>query len=268
MKNNIQREINWLIKEKYKGQINKKNQKNFEQDLFCLKRGEPIDYIIGFKDFLGCKIDLSYKPLIPRQETEFWTSKFVVEIKQSFDFAQDKTLHVLDIFAGSGCVGLAIIKNVKKAKVVFVDNDKKAILQIKKNLKLNFKNQHSDILENVRVLKSDLFKKLKIKNYRNYFYYILANPPYIPINNKDKIEKSVLKYEPYKALFGGKDGLFYINKFLKQAKNYLSENGVIYMEFDSAQKNTINKLLKKYNYQSWKFYKDQFNKWRFLKVYK
>lgn len=68
------------------------------------------------------------------------------------------------------------------------------------------------------------------------------------------------------ALFGGKDGLFYIRKFLKEAKNHLNKNGKIYMEFDYIQKREIERLLKKFSYKNYKFNKDQYNKWRWVEI--
>ena len=88
------------------------------------------------------------------------------------------------------------------------------------------------------------------------------------MKNKNKVQKSVLKYEPRKALFGGNDGLFYIKKFLKQAKNYLNSGGIIFMEFSPEQKKEIQKLILKYKYKNYKFYKDQYKKWRWVWISK
>ena len=249
---NLQREISWLLKEKYNGQLTNKAKK----DIARLKNGQPLDYVIGFTDFLGCRIDLSYKPLIPRVETEFWVKEALDDIKESFDYAQDKTLRVLDIFAGSGCIGIAVLKNTNTLLCDIAEKDSKLINQIKKNLKLNkiYKKRY-------KLIESDIFKNIKKK-----YDLILANPPYIPIKNKNKIQKSTLKYEPKDALFGGQDGLYFIKKFLKKAKNYLTENGTIYMEFYFLQKGKIEKFLKNFEYKSWQFHKDQFNKWRYVKI--
>ena len=80
------------------------------------------------------------------------------------------------------------------------------------------------------------------------------------------IQKSVLKYEPKQALFGGKDGLFYIRIFLKEAKNHLNRGGRIYMEFDSSQKKAIEKLFKKFRCSNFKFHEDQYGKWRYVVI--
>ena len=67
------------------------------------------------------------------------------------------------------------------------------------------------------------------------------------------------------ALFGGKNGLFWIKKFLKEVKNFLTKNGKVYFEFDPYQKIEIEKILKK-EFKKFKFFKDQFKKWRFCKI--
>ncbi len=252
---NLNQEINWLLKEKHNSQLTNKAKKDIER----LKKGEPVDYVIGFTDFLGCKIDLSYKPLIPRVETEFWVGKFIEELKNLLKVEDCKLkIRCLDIFAGSGCIALAIFKNTNILLCDIAEKDNNLVKQIKKNLKLNKIDK-----KRYKIIQSDIFSNIKGK-----YDFILANPPYIPIKNKNKIHKSTLKYEPSNALFGGKDGLYFIKKFLKQAKDYLKENGIIYMEFDSLQKKSIEGMLKKENYSNWQFYKDQYGKWRYVRISK
>ncbi len=252
MKNeNLQKEISWLLKEKYNGKPSKK----FNNDVKRLKKGEPVDYVIGFTNFLGCKIDLSKKPLIPRKETEYWTAFAAGDIKNRVDNYSNK-IKVLDIFSGSGCVGIAILASLP-VECDFAEKDPQMIKQIKINLKNNFVKKPKS-----KVIQSNVFSKVTRK-----YDYILANPPYIPTKNKNKIQKSVLKYEPKEALFGGKDGMEFINQFLSKAPKYLNKYGRIYMEFNPEQKNKIEKIIKKVKYKKWKFAQDQFGKWRWVVVF-
>lgn len=250
------------MKEKYKG----KPAEQFYKDVERLGAGEPIDYVIGFTEFLGCKIDLSKRPLIPRPETEFWTKKAIEIMKSSnhnntrsraIMIAKNK-IKILDVFAGSGCIGIAVFKKIKNCKVDFADKDKKCLEQIKINCRRAGMAQS-------KIIQSDIFRNIK-----NKYDYIFANPPYVAKNRINDVQKSVLKYESKQALFGGKDGLFYIRKFLKEAKNHLRpagfgrSGGRIYMEFDPPQKKEIEKILKKFGYNNFQFKKDQYNKRRWL----
>ncbi len=268
---NINNKINWILQEKYNGELTNKAKIDIER----LKKGEPLDYIIGFVNFLGCKIDLSKRPLIPRVETGYWTDIAIKELKN-----QNRKLKILDMFSGSGCIGISIMRHIGKATVVFADSQNNCIEQIKINCKINMRSIFSSLvrrnkinflsplsLENkinkkrYKIIQSDVFKNVEGK-----FDYIFANPPYIPIKRKNKIQKSVLEYEPKEALFGGKEGFFYIRKFLASAKDFLNDEGRIYMEFDSIQKKEIEKLLRGLDYKNFKFYKDQYNKWRYVVI--
>jgi len=239
--------IQKIVNEKYQG--NRSCIKKTE--LKRLKQGEPIDYIIGFVPFLNCQIDLRYKPLIPRPETEWWTEQMLKKITHS-------KIKCLDLFSGSGCIGIAILKNKPQAHVDFADIDIKCLKQIKINLKLNNIN-----LKRYHVIKSDVFSKINKK-----YDLITANPPYVSDKKNNLKLKTVLKYEPKKAILANKNGLKYIKIFLLEANKHLKPNGIIYLEYDSCQKKEIEKILKKYPYSEYQFYHDQFNRWRYLVIKK
>ncbi len=255
------REMQWLLEEKYHGKLTREAKKDiarlsrFAGSRIARQRGEHIDYVIGFVDFLGCKIDLSQKPFIPRPETEFWVKGAVEYIKSKIRDTKYK-IRVLDLFAGSGCIGVAILKHVSQAHVDFGEKDKKLLSQIRLNAKKNGIEK-----KRYKVVQSNIFSNIKGK-----YDYIFANPPYIAESRKNKVQASVLKHEPQEALFAGKDGLDSIRPFLNQAKGFLAPNGRIYLEFDSPQKKEIEKLLNRYEYSSWQFFKDQFGKWRWVKI--
>lgn len=242
------KEIGWLLREKHKGV----KTPGFLKDTERLKRGEPVDYVIGFTDFFGCRIDLSQKPLIPRSETEYWAEQAIEEIKKD----KKESLRCLDVFAGSGCVGIAVLKHVSGARVDFAEKYSHWCGQIRVNLTLNH-----IASARWRVIQSDVFSRVKGK-----YDYIFANPPYIAESRLKKVQPSVAKWEPKQALFAGRDGLAFIEKFLSQAKHHLNPGGKIWMEFDSWQKPAIDRLLKHYGYAHFDLRKDQYKKWRSIYI--
>ncbi|MDP2938715.1 MAG: class I SAM-dependent methyltransferase, partial [Candidatus Omnitrophota bacterium] len=139
---------------------------------------QPIEYKRGYVNFLGCKIDLKFRPMIPRKETAFWLKRVIKEIcKKGENFA------FLDVFSGSGCIGLAVLKNCsKRAKMgVFSEIDKGFVKQIKFNLKLNEIDP-----KKYKVVQSDIFK-----NITGRYGYIFANPPYVGLDNRHLVQESV-----------------------------------------------------------------------------
>jgi len=243
MQKDIEKEIGWLLKEKY----HHKPTEKFYNDVKRLKAGEPVDYVIGFTNFLDYKIDLSKKTLIPRQDTAFWVEQELKNIKNG---------KVLDIFSGSGCIGIAILKRRPKVLCDMADKDKKAIEQIKINCELNKIDK-----KRYKIIKSDIFKKAKGK-----YDFIFANPPYVATKKIYSVQKSVLKYEPKIALFAGTDGLYYIRKLLVEAKNRLNSGGKIFMEFSGEQKPAIEKIILQNKYSKFEFKRDGSDRWRWVSI--
>ncbi|MDD4624779.1 MAG: HemK family protein methyltransferase [Candidatus Pacebacteria bacterium] len=212
----------------------------------------PVPYKKGFSKFLGLKIDLSQRPLIPRTETACWTKAAIKEIRKE----TKEKISCLDLFAGSGCIGLAVLAKTEKVSCDFGDVSPENIKQIKVNIGLNGLKKRE-----AKIILTDVFSNVKKK-----YDYILANPPYIAGVRFHLVQPSSLAFEPRIALDGKKDGMFYIDKFLKDAKNFLKPGGKIFMEFDFYQKKELEKSLKKYGWKDYKIYKDQFGKERFVKI--
>ncbi len=215
----------------------------------------PEEYKKGYADFLGCKIGLSRQVLIPRPETEFWTRQAIGGLKKI-----KRPLRILDIFSGSGCVGIAVAKRLPQAVVDFGEIDPEAVKQIKINLNTNgIEKGRAEIFQ------SDIFKDIPAEN---RYDAILANPPYVDPARAGEVQRSVLDYEPHGALFGGERGTDIIDKFLKDVKDYLKPEGIVYLEFDPRQLPEIKKILTRERFSSFGFFKDQFGLWRFVRAIK
>jgi len=241
----MKQEILWLLNEKYQG----KKTKEFEKDALLLKKGVPVDYLIGFVNFLGAKIDLSKRPFIPREETQFWVKNFILSLKSS----KKKDLLILDLFAGSGAIGIALLKNLSKKikRVDFGEKNGKFLKQIKINILLN-----KIPLKKVKLIKTDVFENIKEK-----YHFILANPPYCDPKKRKWFQKSVLNYEPKEAVLAKDGGLYFIKKLIFEGKKYLKKGGKILFEFSPEQKEKIKNLAKNSDLEV-KFFKDNYNLWR------
>src|SRR3989344_3055929 len=240
----LSKELSWLIDEKYGG---RRCLRAFG-DTLRLLFGVPLDYVMGKKDFLGFPIALTDRPLIPRNETEFWFERAISLIPTD----REKPVRCLDLFSGSGCIGVALLKLIPNSHVTFADNDKKCIRQIEKNLALNNIPSHR-----YAVTRSDVWK-----NISGTFDCIFANPPYIPKTHRSGVAQDVLRFEPHGALFGGTDGLCYIKNFLAGTIARIHSGGILFFEFDERKKDAISELLDEVPSRKYELWKDQFGAWR------
>lgn len=242
-------EEQWLLTEKYGG----RESEAFAADCERLKAGEPLAYVIGWVPFLDCKIWLDSRPLIPRPETEFWTEKATVEI--SATCAATSSPRILDLCAGSGCIGVAVAKEVPEAHVTFAEIDPLHLPTIEKNLRENIA-EYSNRLEYYQIVQSDLFKNVAGK-----YDFILTNPPYID-PALDRADVSVKNFEPHQALYGGSGGMELIQKIVAESPQYLSQHGQLWIEHEPEQTEAIDKLSTTYGFQV-KTHNDQFGQQRY-----
>lgn len=219
----------------------------FHADLERLKAGEPLAYLIGHTPFLNCQLRLDSHPLIPRTETEYWVEKSIESIQK--DSKPDTK--ILDLCAGSGCIGVAVAKVVSDSHILFAEIDPNHLSTIRKNLEHNLPD-YSKRKEYLKVVESNLFE-----NVDDTFDFIFTNPPYID-PAVDRTEYSVNSYEPHLALYGGSEGLTVIDDIVSSAPKYLKEGGQLWIEHEPEQVEVIHSLAKKNNF-SVATYKDQYD---------
>ncbi|KXJ98104.1 MAG: Release factor glutamine methyltransferase [Parcubacteria bacterium OLB19] len=224
----LSQEEKWLLEEKYNGE----KSEAFFADCEKLKAGIPLAYLIGYIPFLNAKIYLDSNPLIPRPETEFWVEKSLTEIRKISETERD--VKILDLCAGSGCIGIGILKNCPDLKLDFIEIDQKHQITIEKNCHLN--NINTNLY---RVLIGDLFSPLTDEKYD----FILSNPPYID-PKLDRTEESVKNNEPEIALYGGDDGVKIIEEIITETPQYLKPKGQLWLEHEPEQVEKITELAK------------------------
>lgn len=253
------RECQWLLDEKYAGV----ETPAFFVDLVHLAQGEPLAYLIGQIPFLDATIFLDSRPLIPRPETEYWVAHAIAEIRARGVEEQKLPLSVLDLCAGSGCIGVSVLKilvtTMPDAHVDFCEIDVGHHDTITKNLRENNIDP-----ERARIHSGDLLTE--VAKAKPKYNFILTNPPYIDPKHIDHVEKSVTGYEPARALFGGTDGMEYIARIIREAPQYLTRPGVLYIEHEPKQKELIHTLAQSLSYTSCDTYKDQWQMDRYTRL--
>jgi release factor glutamine methyltransferase len=235
----MNKEVEWLFRDKYNGILEPQFEADFNNDLLRLQNGEPLAYVIGWVPFLGAKIYLDSLPLIPRAETEYWVANAVEKIKDCAKKYNKENVKVLDLCAGSGCIGVAVLKNITGAQVDFVEIDTKHHENIKKNILEN-----GIDLNRTKIFGGNLFENLNTNELGDQKYdFILTNPPYVNPQYINDVQDGVLKNEPHLALFGGNDGMQIVREILQNAPKFLNENGVLYIEHEPHQATEIQTIL-------------------------
>ena len=219
----------------------------YTEQLIC---GKPIQYILGKAWFMGQNFIVNENVLIPRPETEE-----LVEWIISYANIKNKTLSILDIGTGSGCISIALKMALPHCEVSALDISKEALKLAQlnaNNLNVSIQWMEQNILDTVAL--------------ENAYDIIVSNPPYIPIREKESMQKQVVNFEPSLALFvPDEDPLIFYRTIAKMAKQSLSKNGQLFFEIHYDQGNAILTLLNELNFHA-ELRQDSFGKDRMIRA--
>ncbi|MGN8896597.1 peptide chain release factor N(5)-glutamine methyltransferase [Flavonifractor sp. HCP28S3_F3] len=192
--------------------------------------GEPVAYIIGEWEFYGLSLEVSSDVLIPRMDTEVLAERAILLARAAGEGAR-----VLDLCAGSGCVGLAAASNVPECRVVLADVSEAALKLCKQNIR------RCDLNARVTCVHADALEPPAAALWD--FDVIACNPPYIPTGDIAGLDVSVRDYEPRSALDGGADGLDFYRAIAERWGKALRLGGSLVFEVGIGQAPDVEQIL-------------------------
>ena len=192
--------------------------------------GEPVAYLIGEWEFYGLPLDISRDVLIPRPDTE-------VLVEQALEYIKPLgACRVLDLCAGSGCIGLAVASQTADTRVVLGEYSDAALRICRQNVRRNGLSG--------RVVPMQVDALEKPERTLGEFQCIISNPPYIPAKDIEKLDGSVKDYEPHLALDGGEDGLDFYRSISEKWKEVLVPGGRLYFEVGIGQADSVLRIMR------------------------
>ncbi|MBQ8278353.1 MAG: peptide chain release factor N(5)-glutamine methyltransferase [Roseburia sp.] len=208
-----------------------------EYEWVLKKRAEhiPLQYIVGETEFMGLPFKVNSSVLIPRQDTETLVEEALKVAKPG--------MKVLDMCTGSGCIIISILHHGKDLEGYATDISRHAINVAKENAKLN---QVAVSFET-----GDLFDHIKGK-----YDIIVSNPPYIRTEEIAKLMPEVQNFEPYDALDGKEDGLFFYRRIVEQAGDYLNPGGHLLFEIGYDQGKDVSEMMEQAGFKDVRVIKD------------
>ncbi|WP_373998624.1 peptide chain release factor N(5)-glutamine methyltransferase [Bdellovibrio bacteriovorus] len=191
--------------------------------------GEPVAYILGYRDFFKYRFEVSPAVLIPRPETEH-----IIEEVLSWNSDKEAALGFMDLGCGSGCIGLTLLKEYPQAKLLAVDLSEKALEVASKNA------EALGVADRVKFLHADAAQEdVLMSTYMNFVGKnkvdaLVSNPPYIA-HQDNQVEENVKKFEPNSALYADDNGLALLKNWSRIYGNHLSPSGLMLMEMGMSQ---------------------------------
>lgn len=229
-------------------------QQEFESGMARILKQEPMAHVLGYSWFYGYKFIVDPSVLIPRFETEELCANVLAEYDRYF---HGQKVNAVDIGCGSGAIAIAVSKEESNITMWASDISHDALQTAKQNALNND--------ANVTFLEGDMCKPFIENDVK--FDILISNPPYIP--QDEKMEKSVVDFEPHVALFGGNDGLKFYRSIFEDCDKLLKDKAFMAFEMGWDQRERMSKLVEEmlphYRYE---IRKDINGKDRMLFVYK
>jgi len=193
---------------------------------------EPVAYLTGRTEFYSLELNITADCLIPRPETELL-------VQRAIEFLRTRSgvQYICDLCTGSGCIAVAIAKNVPEARVTATDISAAALEVAARNV------EKHRLTEHVRLLCGDLFEPIIKQLDVNQFDLIVCNPPYVSTAEYEKLDKNVKDYEPVSALLAGADGMDVFRRIIKKVDEFLKPGAALMLEIGYAQGPAVRELL-------------------------
>ncbi len=223
-----------------------------DQSIERLSQGEPLQYVMEYTWFYHLKFRVNPHVLIPRPETEELVDWVVG------DFRKGKLQHtpaILDVGTGSGCIAIALKKQIPEASVEAIDVSQSALEVALQNAQEN--NVHVDFRE------LDILSDIPDRS----FDLVISNPPYVGREEAGYLSANIMLYEPHLALIpSGEDPLIFYRRLLHLGKQRLHANGYIYLEINEFHADEIRNIFSRAGFET-ELRKDMQGKWRMLKAW-
>jgi release factor glutamine methyltransferase len=239
-------------------EININEYQQLQKYLKELLQHKPAQYVLNEAWFYKIKFFVNEDVLIPRPETEELVEWIVNEVKAQ-NIRSSKLTNILDIGSGSGCISIALKKELPDANIVALDISGKALEVAKKNAR--------ELNAAVGFLEIDFLDETKWGIVSEYDV-IVSNPPYIPVKEKESLEKNVIDFEPEVALFVEDDNPFiFYKKIARFSKMHLKKAGKIYVEINETKAEEVKEVFEKAGFNV-TIKKDIYGKERMVKAVK
>jgi release factor glutamine methyltransferase len=237
------------------------------QCLERLKKNEPLQYITKKAYFYGLEFEVSPSVLIPRPETEELVHQILKDFEKRYSEMKNKMKIIfLEVGTGSGCISIALAKNLPHCHFIAVDISKKA-------LKVANKNAEKNNIRNIEFIELDFLQKDFSQDFSNHLQLkqidvLISNPPYIRESEKMQMSANVLNYEPHLALFVEENTpLVFYNAlatfFVNQVK---AKDGLLYVEINQYLENETKALFESFGLKNCTIFKDLQENSRFIRV--
>ena len=208
-------------------------QRRYDQALADRERGMPAQYITGHQEFWGMDFIVTPAVLIPRPETEHVIETVLERVRVGRVPSPAGLLRIVDVGTGSGCIALALAKELPKAEIHATDISPAALEVARANA------ARLQLESRIQFHQTDLLQGIE----RGRFDLVVSNPPYVGESEEDEVQLEVRKYEPRNAVFAGATGLEVIERLIPQARESLTPGGWLVMEISGTIAERVRDLL-------------------------
>lgn len=226
----------------------------FQKILLDLKKGVPVQYVLGETEFYGSVFKVNPSVLIPRPETEELVDWVLKDFKATEN--NNSIVRILDIGTGSGCLPVTLKKYLPDAEISATDVSSQALMTAKENAALN----HTEI--------DFVLDDILNPGYSESLYScIISNPPYVTLSEKENMHANVVNYEPHTALFvPDKDPLIFYKAVAEYTAAHLQPGGLLFLEINEHLGAGTVKLLKDRGFKHIELRQDLRDKDRMIKA--